>query len=359
MTFSDDPTARPPTPDEADAPDVALSLREIEVCFPLGQDWRGRPKGYVHAVNGVTVDVLRGETLGIVGESGCGKSTLAQALVGLVPLSGGTLKGPATHADARRMQMIFQDPQSSLDPRMRVWRIITEPLSAQRRMSKDELRERAGQLAQSVGLRPEHLDRFAHEFSGGQRQRIAIARALAPDPEVIILDEPTSALDVSVQAQILNLLLQVQRERGLTYVFISHDVSVIHHVAKRVAVMYLGQIVELGSSEAVLAAPRHPYTRALLDAVPRMMRPLESDAPIDASELPSNRILPSGCFFLGRCPFATKGCHEAQTLRPDEGTGEVLVRCHRAQDLPPLVFPPADLPGDAPAHNSTQKLAQD
>lgn len=307
-----------------------LVVEDLQVRFPVGRDWLGRPKSYAHALNGVGLSVRHGETLGVVGESGCGKSTLAQVLTGLVPPSAGSVRiaGGASGA-TRPVQIVFQDPNSSLDPRMRVWRVITEPVFLHRRLGRAELRELAARLAVQVGLRAEHIDRYVHEFSGGQRQRIAIARALASDPEVIILDEPTSALDVSVQAQILNLLLELQRDRGLTYVFISHDVSVIRHMADRVAVMYLGQVVELGAAAAVLEAPRHPYTRLLVESVP-YVGAQAAEMPTDTSELPSNRRLPTGCFFRERCPRAAAGCEKPQRLSGRQDMPAVHeVRCHR------------------------------
>ncbi len=236
----------------------------------------------------------------------------------------------------RRFQVVFQDPQSSLDPRMRVWRVIAEPLvcAGQRRES---LRPEARALAEQVGLRPEQLDRYPHELSGGQRQRVAIARALSMKPDLLVLDEPTSALDVSVQAQILNLLMALQRRLGLTYLFISHNVSVVRHIADRVAVMYLGQVVEIGAADDVLERPRHPYTRTLLAAVPKLGDGAQADAPA-AAELPSKFALPAGCFFHDRCAFRAEGCEQPQALVPYpahqvSGTRR-LVRCHRAGALP-------------------------
>ncbi|WP_145005191.1 oligopeptide/dipeptide ABC transporter ATP-binding protein [Pseudomonas oryzihabitans] len=305
-----------------------LELQGVEVRYPVGRDWLGRSKGQAHALNGIDLRLLPGETLGVLGESGCGKSTLAQVLMGLVEPASGSLVGTAR--GERNIQIVFQDPQSSLDPRLPVWKLITEPLVVRGRRSAKELRAVAERLALQVGIRPEYLDRHPHQFSGGQRQRIAIARALSSDPDVIILDEPTSALDISVQAQILNLLAQLQRERGLTFVLISHNVSVVRHLANRVAVMYLGQIVELGSAEQVLEWPSHPYTRLLLDAVPRLDQPLTGDAAAQRTELPGNRVLPSGCFFRDRCPQAGAGCERPQALRPATG---VEVRCHRAAGL--------------------------
>lgn len=304
--------------------DTVLELSDISVRFPSGSDWLGRPTSHVHALNGVDLDVQRGETLGIVGESGCGKSTLAQVLLGLLQPSEGLVSGAAA-SDESALQIVFQDPQSSLNSRMRVWRVITEPVFARQHKSTAELRRLAVELAAKVGLREETLDRYPHEFSGGQRQRIAIARALSSDPDVIVLDEPTSALDISVQAQILNLLDELQRERSLTYIFISHDISVISHMCRRVAVMYLGQIVEIGDAASLLAHPRHPYTQLLLGSVPT----LEEDGLgelIEETELPSNRRLPSGCFFFDRCSFATDACRQPQQLIDG-------VRCCRAEEL--------------------------
>ncbi len=337
-----------------------LDAREIHVRFPLARDWRGRAVRHAHALNGVSLQVRRGEAFGIVGESGCGKSTLAAVLMGLLQPTGGELRR-LPRADGRRtdVQIVFQDPQSSLDPRLPAWKVIIEPLVAagrraaaawprdggvpraagsqggdgavrRGRMDKAALRARADALALRVGLRPEQLDRYVHEFSGGQRQRIAIARALATEPDVIVLDEPTSALDVSVQAQILNLLRELRRAHGLTYVLISHNVSVVRYLCDRVAVMYLGQVVEQGPAADVLESPRHPYTRELLDAVPRLDRPWPEDAPATPAELPGNVVLPQGCFFRGRCPWATAGCERPQALLARPGAPQHAYRCHVA-----------------------------
>ncbi|APQ14041.1 peptide ABC transporter ATP-binding protein [Pseudomonas oryzihabitans] len=307
-----------------------LELQGVEVRYPVGRDWLGRSKGQAHALNGIDLQLFPGETLGVLGESGCGKSTLAQVLMGLVEPVSGTLAATGSTNGQRNIQIVFQDPQSSLDPRLPVWKLITEPLVVRGRKSTAELRIVAERLARQVGIRPEYLDRYPHQFSGGQRQRIAIARALSSDPDVIILDEPTSALDISVQAQILNLLAQLQRERGLTFVLISHNVSVVRHLAGRVAVMYLGQIVELGAAAEVLERPSHPYTRLLLEAVPRLDQPLTGDAAAQRTELPGNRVLPSGCFFRDRCAQAGAGCERPQALLP---ATRVEVRCHRAAGL--------------------------
>ena len=302
---------------------VAIELQDIAVRFAAGRDWRGRVTSHAHALNGVSLRIERGRTIGILGESGCGKSTLAQVMTGLLAPTSGRVAGVQ---GADRISIVLQDPNSSLDPRMPVWKIITEPVFLHQSAGRDHLRAMAADLLVKVGLRPEHVDRYPHEFSGGQRQRIAIARALSSQPEIIILDEPTSALDVSVQAQILNLLMELQAERGLAYVFISHNVSVIRHFCDEVAVMYLGQIVEQGPSASLFAAPGHPYTRLLLGAVPRIGTGRASAA-LDETELPSNRNLPGGCFFRNRCAFAETGCEAPQPLRPLAG-GRGL-RCRR------------------------------
>ena len=307
--------------------DFLLTLQDVHVNFPARKNWLGKVTERVHALNGLDLQIRQGETLGIVGESGCGKSTLAQLLMGMLKPSQGSYsrRGDKQH---NGMQMVFQDPLSSLDPRLPVWRIITEPVWIQKRSPERERRMLAEDLARQVGIRPEYLDRLPHAFSGGQRQRIAIARALSSEPDVIVLDEPTSALDISVQAQILNLLVSLQARRNLTYVLISHNVSVVRHMSDRVAVMYLGQIVELGDAQQVLTHPAHPYTRLLLDSVPKTCAPLAEDLVLRKTELPGNRTLPQGCFFRDRCPLATQGCEKKQALlKSDTGCD---VRCWRA-----------------------------
>ena len=307
--------------------DIFLALQDVHVNFPARKNWLGKVTERVHALNGLDLQIRQGETLGIVGESGCGKSTLAQLLMGMLKPSQGSYsrRGDKQH---NGMQMVFQDPLSSLDPRLPVWRTITEPVWIQKRSPERERRMLAEDLAQQVGIRPEYLDRLPHAFSGGQRQRIAIARALSSEPDVIVLDEPTSALDISVQAQILNLLVSLQARRNLTYVLISHNVSVVRHMSDRVAVMYLGQIVELGDAQRVLTQPAHPYTRLLLDSVPKTGAPLAEDLVLRKTELPGNRTLPQGCFFRDRCPLATRGCEKKQALlKSDTGCD---VRCWRA-----------------------------
>ena len=303
--------------------EVLLELNRVHVNFPARKNWRGRVTEQVHALNGLDLQIKRGETLGVVGESGCGKSTLAQLLMGMLKPS----TGECCHHDRSGMQMVFQDPLSSLDPRLPVWRIITEPVWIKTRSNERARRSLAEALAQQVGIRPEYLDRLPHAFSGGQRQRIAIARALSSDPDIIVLDEPTSALDISVQAQILNLLVNLQRERTLTYVLISHNVSVVRHMSDRVAVMYLGQIVELGETQQVLNSPSHPYTQLLLDSVPKTGSPLDDALALRKTDLPGNRQLPTGCYFRDRCPLATAGCEQPQALA--SVSGGRAVRCWR------------------------------
>ncbi|MCL2897007.1 ABC transporter ATP-binding protein [Brenneria tiliae] len=310
--------------------DILLELQDVHVNFPARKNWRGKVTERVHALNGLDLQIVRGETLGIVGESGCGKSTLAQLLIGMLqPAAGKCFRARSpTSWLGSGMQMVFQDPLSSLDPRLPVWRIITEPVWLQRHSGERERRALAVELAELVGIRPEYLDRLPHAFSGGQRQRISIARALSSQPDIIVLDEPTSALDISVQAQILNLLVKLQRQRELTYVLISHNVSVVRHMSDRVAVMYLGQIVELGDAQQVLTAPRHPYTRLLLDSVPRVDRSLDGEIEDRKGELPGNRVLPQGCFFRERCPLAAEGCERRQPMSTT--AQNVAVRCWRA-----------------------------
>lgn len=322
---------------------LVLDVDDIRVQFPVAYNWRGKPIVFAHALNGVSLQIRRGETFGIVGESGCGKTTLANILMELLPPSSGEYKRLSKQDGSQaNIQIVFQDPQSSLDPRLSAWRVIMEPVVVRQKnqslrlegkhkiKTDNELRQIANDLALKVGLRPEHMDRYVHEFSGGQRQRIAIARALSSDPDVILLDEPTSALDISVQAQILNLLQDLRNELGLTYVLISHNVSVIRHLCDRVAVMYLGQVVEQGQASDVLNKPSHPYTQELLDAVPRLDKDWSDDLVMAPKELPSNRKLPTGCYFYERCPWATSGCENKQQLLPDAGNPEHKFRCHVA-----------------------------
>jgi peptide/nickel transport system ATP-binding protein len=251
-----------------------LTVDGATVRYARARTLLGRPAEFLTAVDNVSLVIHEGETLSLVGESGCGKTSLASAVVGLTPLTSGRISYRSEGASGnwrRNVQIVFQDPQGSLDPRWPAWRIITEPLTVGGRPSRDELRARAAALCRSVGLDPKVLERRPHEFSGGQRQRLAIARALSVEPKLLILDEPTSALDVSIQAQILDLLLDLQDEKRLTYLFISHNVAVVRHISDRVAVMKGGRIVEEGETASVFDAPKHPYTRELLNAVPRLL----------------------------------------------------------------------------------------
>jgi oligopeptide/dipeptide ABC transporter ATP-binding protein len=299
----------------------------------------------VHAVDGVDLRIPRGTTVGVVGESGCGKTTLGRTVLRLTEPTGGSVhyRGKdITHVhggDLRvlraNMQIVFQDPQSSLNPRMRVREIIREPMRFAAGLSKDKANERVTELLETVGLQAAHADRYPHEFSGGQRQRIGVARALGPRPEFIVLDEPTSALDVSVQAQILNLLRRLQREFNLTYLFISHDLSVIRHMCDEVAVMYLGKIVEQGPADAIFAAPQHPYTQALFSAVPVPDPETRAKRIILKGDVPSPVNPPSGCRFHPRCPSARPDCAQVEPLLTSKGNTDAAC------------FYPGPIPGDA------------
>jgi dipeptide transport system ATP-binding protein len=270
----------------------------------------------VKAMDGINFEVETGKTLGIVGESGCGKSTLAKAMMALEPLTEGNLlfdgRDMNTFSGKDRLsfiQMIFQDPYSSINPRKKAWQIVSEPLAINSTLSRDELHANAVAMMQKVGLRPELAERYPHMFSGGQRQRLGIARALMLHPKVLILDEPISALDVSIQAQVLNLLMDLQDELKLTYIFIGHDLGVINHIADNILVMYLGKVVEYGSYQQVFENPQHPYTKALLQSSPSL-KSSRSDQPALQGELPSPINPPSGCSFHKRCPMAKAQCIE-------------------------------------------------
>jgi peptide/nickel transport system ATP-binding protein len=302
----------------------------------------GRDPTAVRAVDGVSFTVERGETLGLVGESGCGKSTTGETLLGLREATAGTvrfdgepvagLSGDDERAFRRRAGIVFQDPFSSLDPRQTVGEIVREPLDIHGIDTREERDERVADRLERVGLSAAQRERYPHEFSGGQRQRVGIARALALDPEFVVLDEPVSALDVSVQAQILNLLGDLQDEFDLTYLFIAHDLSVVRHISDRVAVMYLGEVAEIGPVEAIFERPGHPYTQALLESVPRA-NTAERDREVEAlaGDVPSPRDPPSGCRFHTRCPHAREACREEDPERFDAGSGHEAA-CFRAVD---------------------------
>jgi len=296
-----------------------LEVRDVKVYFPVKHGIFGAVRRWVKAVDGVSFELAAGETLGLVGESGCGKTTLGRALARLVPLTEGSIRlegedmaqwtGAQLRARRRKCQMIFQDPYNSLDPRMTVGHIIGEALEIHHLASDARERQaRVRQLLESVGLDGAYAAFYPHEFSGGQRQRIGIARALAVDPKLIICDEPVSALDVSVQAQIINLLQDLQQERGVAYLFVAHDLAVVERISRRVMVMYLGKVVELGQAAAVVRTPRHPYTQALISAVPEIDDQSQRPRIVLSGELPSPIDPPSGCPFHPRCPVAEARC---------------------------------------------------
>jgi oligopeptide transport system ATP-binding protein len=324
--------------------DVLLEVHELRKHFPIRKGLFSRTVGAVRAVDGVSFTVRRGETLGLVGESGCGKTTTGRCLLRLVePTSGrvtfeGTdvtgLRREELRALRRRMQIVFQDPYSSLNPRLTVGSMVGEALAIHGIARGAEARERVAELLRRVGLSPDHARRYPHEFSGGQRQRIGIARALAVEPRLIVLDEPVSALDVSIQAQIINLLQELQSQMGLTYLFVAHDLSVVEQISDRVAVMYLGRIVEVADRATLYRDPRHPYTRSLLSAVPRPDPDRPRERVILRGDVPSPAKPPSGCHFHPRCPLVEQLGQQARCSAGDPGLREVApghwVACHFA-----------------------------
>ena len=323
-----------------------VQAHDLAKTFDVSPPWlnrvlEGKPRQLLNAVDGVSFDIARGQTLALVGESGCGKSTVAKLLVGLYrPTRGGfTFDGQDAHAAfktaegrklRRRVQMIFQDPYASLNPRWIVEHIVGEPLLEHGIVTDEaELEERVGGLLKSVGLSPLDMAKYPHQFSGGQRQRISIARALATQPEFLVCDEPTSALDVSVQAQVLNIMKDLQRQHGLTYLFISHNLAVVRHVSDQVGVMYLGRLVELAGKQHLFENPRHPYTRMLLDAIPKMHDTGRARTPV-SGEVPNPLNPPTGCTFHPRCPHANARCKATRpALLSFQG---VKVACHAVEE---------------------------
>jgi peptide/nickel transport system ATP-binding protein len=343
--------------------DILLEVRGLKKHFPIHGGFLRRVVGYVKAVDGINFYIKKGETLGLVGESGCGKSTTGRSIIRLLEPTAGEIifndpelgkvhieqLEPKELKKVRpNMQIIFQDPFSSLDPRMTVGRIISEPLVINKVASGQALRDRVAELLTVVGLRPEHASRYPHAFSGGQRQRIGIARALALNPKLIICDEPVSALDVSVQAQVLNLLEELQEKFDLTYLFVAHDLSVVEHISDRVAVMYVGYLVEMAETEELYYNPKHPYTEALLAAIPKP-DPRKRTRPVRLpGDVPSPANPPTGCYFHPRCRYAKEICAVERPLLRDIGN-EHWVACHFAEELklqgvPRLSDIPATLP---------------
>lgn len=328
-----------------------LELKSLEKRFALDQGFLEtikfrsgkivRERRQVHAVNNITLSVGRGEALCVVGESGCGKSTVARLIAGLLAPSSGEIHYDGQRIDnssrsammplRKKMQMIFQNPYASLNPRMTIQQALEEPVRYHNsKLNKGEVQDKVADVMRSVGVDPSWAKRYPHEFSGGQRQRIAIARALTVDPEFIIADEPISALDVSIQAQVLNLMLEAKNERGLTYLFITHDLSVVQHFGTRVAVLYLGSVCELADTATLFESPKHPYTRALLSAVPQ----LKDDRPNHIrlkGEIPTPINLPQGCPFESRCAFANDRCRVEQP-RPQKQTDGSIVACHAVEE---------------------------
>ena len=327
-----------------DSREILLSVQDLTKFFPVrsGAIFK-KASSFVHAVDGISFEIRKGETLGLVGESGCGKSTTGRTILQLQKPDSGSvlfegkkltrLRGEELRAVRKDMQMIFQDPYASLNPRMTVGQIIEEPMVIHRSFQGEARKERVKELLRMVGLNPAFVDRFPREFSGGQRQRIGIARALAPEPKLIVCDEPISALDVSIQAQVVNLLEDLQKQMGLTYLFIAHDLSMVRHISDRIAVMYLGVIVELADRNELYKNPAHPYTQALLSAVPLPDPDIEEKRRriILEGELPSPADPPSGCRFRTRCPLAKEVCSEK---RPDfrEIRPGHFAACHFAEN---------------------------
>ena len=340
MTSAVAPSPEPTA--EAARPDL-VEVRGLKVYFPIRSGIFQQEVGTVKAIDGIDFEIRRGETLGLVGESGCGKSTTGRALIRLRDATEGTvtfdgidlakIKPDKLRKMRRRMQIIFQDPYGSLDPRMTVGATIAEPIDTHKLAKGQDRRDRIADLLRIVGLDPKYVSRYPHEFSGGQRQRIGVARALAVEPEFIVCDEPISALDVSIQAQVLNLLMNLQEELGIAYLFISHNLQVVRHIADTVLVMYLGKIVEYGAKDDIFGRPAHPYTRALLASTPSLDARTRRERKALKGELPSPLNPPSGCPFHTRCPHVIERCRiEVPALEP---FGKIRVACHRVAELNP------------------------
>jgi peptide/nickel transport system ATP-binding protein len=333
-------------PQSAAAGPALLEVRDLAKHFDVSKPWLARvlenqPKQILKAVDGLSFEINKGETFSLVGESGCGKSTVAKLIVGLhrpsrgeiifdgINLSNVTDKKEA-NAVRRRWQMIFQDPYASLNPRWRVRDIVSEPIRVFKlARSSEEIRDRVGELLTQVGLSPADGDKFPHEFSGGQRQRISIARALSSEPEFLVCDEPTSALDVSVQAQILNLMKDLQRRLGLTYLFISHNLAVVYHVSDKIGVMYLGRLCEIATASDLFKNPKHPYTQLLLNTIPDMDMTGKARLPVQG-EVPNPIDPPSGCSFHPRCPLANERCRQESPQL--QKSGDTIVACHAVEE---------------------------
>lgn len=324
-----------------------LEVDGLKVHFPIVTGLLRRTKGYVRAVDGVSFSVREGETLALVGESGCGKTTVGRAILRAVEPTGGEVvyrmrddsRVSTTISDVRiqkllrqEMQIIFQDPFASLNPRMTIFDIVADPLRVNHLASGRELEDRVAEMLQLVGLSPQYMRRYPHAFSGGQRQRIGIARALVMNPRLVVADEPVSALDVSVQAQILNLLQDLQSKLGLSYLFISHDLSVVQYISHRVAVMYVGKIVEVASTKSLFTEPRHPYTQALLDSVPVADPEVHSESSALGGEVADPANPPSGCYFHPRCPYAKEVCKTTEPPLVEVASGHIA-SCHFAAEL--------------------------
>lgn len=328
-----------------------IQISGLEKAFSTNESWLSqwrlhegkfkRHKDSIHALNGVNLTINQGETLCVVGETGCGKSTLARVIMGLTKPSAGEIHYLDQRIDQlnnrqrmffrRRMQMVFQNPYASLNPRMTVYQTLSEPISFHNpQLSQTQVDEKIDELLESVGISASSSDRYPHEFSGGQRQRISLARALSVEPDFIVADEPLSALDVSVQAQVLNLMMDKQEERNLSYLFITHDLAVVEHFATRVAVMYLGRVCELAPTRTLFSAPKHPYTRALLSAIPRLDSNIAQPIRL-IGEVPTPTEKPIGCVFQARCPYANQRCYEqspAMVLQSDGSS----VACHAIEE---------------------------